>query len=234
MLAPALRESEQPDASTGRCRALLLGGKTGTADFRRKGALDSRRTGTDTGGRCRGRPWTWFVSGLDAMGRADFGTPRELFHPDVEWHDQRDLPGARVHFGVEAGLRHFRSVMEDLADYRADLEAVEETPGGDVVACCRFSGVGRASGARVERPAVVAFTMREGKLARAEIFGPGKSPLKPWETGRSCSLQATAAWRHDRNSAQHRASPAQAPALVGTRASELRRPHSTNAEATPV
>jgi ketosteroid isomerase-like protein len=116
--------------------------------------------------------------GLGAFSRADFDTMRKLFHPDIEWHDQWELPGSTVSFGVEGVLRHFKAVMEDLADYRVDLEAFEEAPDGRVVASLLTSAVGRGSGAAVERRTVGVFTVREGKVARGDIFGSRREALE--------------------------------------------------------
>jgi ketosteroid isomerase-like protein len=116
--------------------------------------------------------------GLGAFSRADFDTMRRLFHPDIEWHDQWELPGSTVSFGVEGVLRHFKAVMEDLADYRVDLEAFEEAPDGRVVASLLTSAVGRGSGAAVERRTVGVFTVREGKVARGDIFGSRREALE--------------------------------------------------------
>jgi ketosteroid isomerase-like protein len=117
-------------------------------------------------------------SGFEALSQADFDTMRELLHPEAEWHDQWDLPGSSVHVGVEAVLRHFESITEDLADFRTDLETFDEAPDGRVVASCRIRGVGRGSGAPVERPAVVVFSLRGGRIARGEIFASKREALE--------------------------------------------------------
>ncbi len=42
----------------------------------------------------------------------------ELLHPEVEWRDQRELPGATVHHGIEGVERHAAASQEAL-DYDA-------------------------------------------------------------------------------------------------------------------
>jgi hypothetical protein len=42
----------------------------------------------------------------------------ELLHPDVEWRDQRELPGSTLHHGIEGVERHAAASQEAL-DYDA-------------------------------------------------------------------------------------------------------------------
>jgi hypothetical protein len=35
----------------------------------------------------------------------------ELFDPDIEWHDQRELPGATIHHGIEEVKRHLAAAQ---------------------------------------------------------------------------------------------------------------------------
>jgi len=45
----------------------------------------------------------------------------ELLHPEVEWHDQRELPGATVHRGIDEVMRHLASAEESVHYDPADL-----------------------------------------------------------------------------------------------------------------
>ena len=54
-------------------------------------------------------------------------------------------------------------------DFRVELEELIDA-GRDVVAVTRHHGTGRASGVTVGAPVAYVFTVRDGKLARMQIF----------------------------------------------------------------
>ena len=101
----------------------------------------------------------------------------EVFHPDVEWHDQRELPGATVHHGIEGVERHLAASREALDYYRMELlEIIDAEP--CVVAVYQVHARGRLSGATVERDAVWVYTFRGAKVERVEIFGTRSEALE--------------------------------------------------------
>jgi hypothetical protein len=66
---------------------------------------------------------------------ADLAT--ECFDPDIEWHDQRELPGGTVHHGIEEVGRHLAATQEALDYERTDLlELLDADP--RVFAAYRF------------------------------------------------------------------------------------------------
>ena len=94
----------------------------------------------------------------------------EFFDPDVEWHDQRELPGATVHHGIEEVGRHLAATQEALDYERTDLlELLDADP--RVFAAYRFHARGRASGTPVERDAFHVYSFRGARIASVEIFG---------------------------------------------------------------
>jgi ketosteroid isomerase-like protein len=101
----------------------------------------------------------------------------ELLDPDVEWCDQRELPGATVHRGVDAVMGHF-AAAQDALDY-GTVELLELHDGGScVLATYRFHARGRASGVPVERDAVWVWSFREQKVHRVEIFATKAEALQ--------------------------------------------------------
>ena len=101
----------------------------------------------------------------------------ELLHPDVEWHDQRELPGATVHHGIEGVRRHLAAAKETLDYDTLDLLEIFDA-GESVVARYRFYARGQSSGASVERDAVFVYSFRGAKVERVEIFGTRAEALK--------------------------------------------------------
>jgi ketosteroid isomerase-like protein len=101
----------------------------------------------------------------------------EFFDPNVEWHDQRELPGATVHHGIEEVLRHLAAAQEALDYARTDLlELLDADP--RVLAAYRFHARGRSSGAPVERDAFCVYSFRGARIACVEIFGTRSEALE--------------------------------------------------------
>ncbi len=105
------------------------------------------------------------------------GVMAELLHPDVEWHDQRELPGATIHHGIEGVMRHLAAAGETLDYYAFDLQEILDAD-RCVVAIYRIHARGRSSGAPVERDAVYVYSFRGAKVERVEIFGTRTEALK--------------------------------------------------------
>jgi ketosteroid isomerase-like protein len=94
----------------------------------------------------------------------------EFFDRHIEWHDQRELPGATVHRGIEGVGRHLAAAQEALDYERADLLELLDAD-RRVLAAYRVHARGRFSGAPVERDAFHVYSFRGGRIARVEIFG---------------------------------------------------------------
>lgn len=100
----------------------------------------------------------------------------ELFDPEVEWHDQRELPGATVHHGIDGVMRHL-SGARDALDYEG-VDLLEIVDAGDaVVAVSRLQARGRASGVSVEREVASVWSFRDNKVERVAIYGSRSEAL---------------------------------------------------------
>jgi ketosteroid isomerase-like protein len=106
---------------------------------------------------------------------ADLAT--ECFDPDIEWHDQRELPGGTVHHGIEEVGRHIAAAQEAFDYEHMDLlELLDADP--RILAALRIRAHGQASGAPVERDTFWVYTFRGGKIASVEIFGTRSEALE--------------------------------------------------------
>ena len=114
---------------------------------------------------------------LNAFNRADLETPAKHFAPDVSWHDQRELPGARIHHGLDAVGRHLRSTMEDMDDYHAEVKAIRDL-GDQVMISAMVSARGRLSGVPVERETFTVMTLGCKRITQVEIFGSEAEALE--------------------------------------------------------
>jgi ketosteroid isomerase-like protein len=108
--------------------------------------------------------------------RAAYGTLRsdmtpnpQLFHPDVEWHNVPELPGAGVHRGIDAMMADIRAQAEAWDDRRFEPVEVVTTPNGAVVRV-EVTAQGRSSGAPVRLEVFHVLTFRDGKVARVQAF----------------------------------------------------------------
>jgi ketosteroid isomerase-like protein len=116
-------------------------------------------------------------SGIEALDRHDFEAFAEGMDPLIEWNDQRELPGAASHHGVEAVLRHLRATFGDWADFRVEAQQFVEA-GDHVVITSRVSAKGQASGAPVERITFGVAEFSAGRLVCMSIYGTEAEALK--------------------------------------------------------
>jgi ketosteroid isomerase-like protein len=114
---------------------------------------------------------------IDAFNRADVEAAMQHFATDIDWHDQRELPGAQIHHGHAGVLGHLRSTVEDMADYHAEVKAARELR-DHVIVGALVSARGRTSGLAVERETFTVFTLDGGLITRVEIFGSETEALE--------------------------------------------------------
>lgn len=114
---------------------------------------------------------------LETFNRGDLDAWLREADPEIEWHDQRELPGATIHYGLEATEEHLRSAMRDLPGYRVDAEELVEA-GASVVVSGRVSARGRASEVPVDRPFFAAFATHAGRIRSVRIFGTHAEALE--------------------------------------------------------
>jgi ketosteroid isomerase-like protein len=99
--------------------------------------------------------------------RGEFDT--ELFHPDVEWHNAPEWPGASVHRGIEAVERDLRRQFDAWEEAR--YEPVEIFRHGDkIVVLLHVVVKGKASGIPAGMEAGHVLTARDGKVTRVQAF----------------------------------------------------------------
>ena len=114
---------------------------------------------------------------ISAFNRGDLESPAKHFAPDVSWHDQRELPGARTHHGLDGVGSHLRSTMEDLDDYHAEVQAIRDL-GDQVMIRALVSARGRKSGVPVKRETFTVMTLGGKRITRVEIFGSEAEALE--------------------------------------------------------
>lgn len=97
----------------------------------------------------------------------EFG--RRFFADDVEWHDQPELPDARVHRGREAVVGMLTELESTIGRAKCDIQKVEPV-GDEVLASFFLLGTGAVSGARVAPLIAHLLQVRGGRITRVRAF----------------------------------------------------------------
>jgi uncharacterized protein len=99
----------------------------------------------------------------------DLDAAFRLLHPDIEWVIAREHPDARTLIGREAVAQYQRDWQEALPDVRFELDRAVDID-DKVVGVGTVRGAGMGSGADVQVPIALLFTLRDGKIARVEEY----------------------------------------------------------------
>ena len=109
---------------------------------------------------------------VDVMDAEGFEAALPLFlaaaHPEVQWREDPNWPGATTYQGVEQVREVIRDRMETL-DF--DQRTEELIGAGDkVLALVRWVGRGKASGAAGEMSMAMLWTVRDHAITKLEFF----------------------------------------------------------------
>ena len=105
-----------------------------------------------------------------AFGRGDVPTVLGTMAADIEWHEAEGMPYGGVYHGGETVVRNvFGPIMQDVSDFAVTPE--EFIASGDAVAAVvRYTGTGKATGKKLDIPAVHVWNVRDGKLQQFRQF----------------------------------------------------------------
>ena len=112
----------------------------------------------------------------DAWARGDFAAGVELLAPDFEWLQLAGAVEAGSHRGEEAGeaLRRIFAMWDDFS-----VRAEEFIDAGEkVVVVAQTHGTARDGGAALDQVFASVWTVRDGKLARQEVFAAREVALR--------------------------------------------------------
>jgi ketosteroid isomerase-like protein len=105
----------------------------------------------------------------DLTNDGDLAAAYGFLHPDVEWVIAREHPDARTLTGHEAVAEYQRDWQEAVPDVGVEYDRVLDA-GGKVVAIGSVRGTGTGSGADVQVPIALVFTLRDGLIIRVEEY----------------------------------------------------------------
>ena len=103
----------------------------------------------------------------EAFNREGFAGLRPFLHPDFEFHEPPEQPGATVFHGRDAAMEGFSKWSETWVEQQSVPEGITELPDGRILALTREILVGRDE-LRTEQPAAQVMTFRDGLLLRWE------------------------------------------------------------------
>lgn len=121
----------------------------------------------------------------DAAARRDAATVLALYDPEVELDTSLDNSplqlvglGGGVYRGHEGLRSFFREWHEAWERIEYDFEELIDAPGERVISVVTRRGRGRASGAEVEQPLALVWTIRNEKVVRVVWFPSRKEALE--------------------------------------------------------
>ena len=94
----------------------------------------------------------------------------EYLDPEIEWQTSREDPDAATHRGHEAVRRYYDQWLDSFVGLHADVEEYLDAGDDRVFAWIRWTGRGHASGIGTEWWLAIVYTLRDGKVLRAEEY----------------------------------------------------------------
>jgi ketosteroid isomerase-like protein len=106
-----------------------------------------------------------------------FAAFAELATPDFEYVEPPEWPGAGTHKGLEQYRQVLEGFFEALSQMTAEVEEIFDAD-DQVVVFVHWRARGTASGAEWEIKPGQVFTLRDGKIARQEVYLDRAAALK--------------------------------------------------------
>jgi ketosteroid isomerase-like protein len=125
--------------------------------------------------------------GFEAWVRGDYEVLRAAADPEIEVHFEHDVTiGSTVPVGLNETYHGPDGYCESMAvwaealkNFRADVDQVLDEASDQFLVIARHSGEGIASGMSVEVWGAIRYTVRRGKIVRADIyFGPDREGVR--------------------------------------------------------
>jgi ketosteroid isomerase-like protein len=112
----------------------------------------------------------------DRWSRGDFSVGTDLMAPDFEWQQHAEAVEPGAHRGPAIGGA-LEKIFEVYGDFR--IEPEEYLDAGDkVVVLGRSRGTARGSGMELDQRFAFVWTVRDGKLARIEVYADRRDALE--------------------------------------------------------
>jgi|SRR5437016_3463287 len=107
----------------------------------------------------------------DALERGDLDLlASEFYDPQIEWQTSREDPDAATHRGREAVRRYYDQWLDSFEGLHADVEEYIDAGMDRVFTWVRWTGRGRGSGIDAEWWLAIVYTLRAGRILKAEEY----------------------------------------------------------------
>jgi ketosteroid isomerase-like protein len=107
---------------------------------------------------------------VEAFREHDIPRLRSLFHDDSEFHSVITGAGGNVYRGLEEIEGYMRDVEDAFEGWHSEDELCIDAGDGRVALLYRVVGRGKGSGVPVDQPISILWTVRDGKIARAQGY----------------------------------------------------------------
>ena len=105
----------------------------------------------------------------EAFNAGGFEAIMPFLHPEVEFHEPPEQPGAAVFHGYGAAREGFARWAETWLEQRTEVQGVEILPDGRILVFTREHLLGR-DGLRLDNDCGSIFAFRDGKVQRWQVF----------------------------------------------------------------
>jgi ketosteroid isomerase-like protein len=106
----------------------------------------------------------------EAFNRGDAETVLGAFDENIEWYEAEGMPYGGLHVGPQAvAEKVFGPVVDDVDGFSVTPDEAY-SDGDEVVMVVTYRGTAKESGNELDNPAVHAWTVRDGKIARFRHF----------------------------------------------------------------
>jgi ketosteroid isomerase-like protein len=114
---------------------------------------------------------------IAAYFRGDDQALREIAAADVTVTTRPDQPDVRDHRGVDGLIAFLGEWVDAWDDYSIEILHYRDL-GNNVIATARQRGQGKRSGVPIDGEVTFAFSLRQGKLVRLQMFGDEQQTLE--------------------------------------------------------
>jgi ketosteroid isomerase-like protein len=111
-----------------------------------------------------------FRERFECYNRHDFDAMEAMYRPDGVLDTSRVFPGERPRRGYAEMRPYWEEIWEIWDGVRMDPVEVLDVGGDRYVVVVELGGRGKRSGADVGRPMAFLYAMRDGLIARADLF----------------------------------------------------------------